>query len=446
MEVQLCTDHEFALPRHCMRSAGKICMEAPISDNVFVNWHLIVAFTAILREFTPTVYGWGLRMSDLKPQLEWIARLVRHDTTSRNSNLNLIEDVEGFLKEHDISSTRVSNEDDTKANLYFSVGPNVEGGVVLSGHTDVVPVDGQPWDTDPWRVVEKDGKLYGRGTADMKSFSAIGLSLVPDMLAANLKRPIHFALSYDEEVGLLGAPAMIQQIKDLVPTPEAVIVGEPSNMQVVEGHKGVAVFRTEILGQESHSSQPHLGTSAVMAAGRLIAKIHEIVERRRAAASPTSPFEPPYSTISVGVIEGGTAANILARRCGFTWDARVVPGDSIKTILAEFGAEAEAIQAEMQAIAPHCRIETETLADGPPLTPQPQNAAVELAHKLTGSNGRYSVAYAAEAGQFQEAGFPTAICGPGSIDQAHQANEFIKVSQVAEGTRFMHNLIRHLST
>lgn len=415
-------------------------------DNVFVNWHLNVALAAVLREFTATVYGWGLSMSDLTPQLEWIARLVRHDTTSRNSNLNLIEDVEGFLQEHGISSTRVSNEDGTKANLYFTVGPNVEGGVVLSGHTDVVPVDGQPWDTDPWQVIEKDDKLYGRGTADMKSFSAIGLSCVPEMLAANLKRPIHFALSYDEEVGLLGAPAMIQQIKDLIPTPAAVIVGEPSDMQVVEGHKGVAVFRTEITGQEAHSSQPHLGTSAIMAAGRLVNAVHEMVERRRAAADPASPFEPPYSTISVGVIEGGTAANILARNCGFTWDARVVPGDSTKQVLAEFNAAAEQILAEMQAIAPECTITTETLADGPPLRPQPDNAAAELAHKLTGANGRFSVSYAAEAGQFQEAGFPTVICGPGSIDQAHQANEFLKVSQVAECARFMRNLIRHQSS
>ncbi len=385
-------------------------------------------------------------MSDLQLQLEWIARLVRHDTTSRNSNLNLIEDVESYLNELGINSTRVPNEDGTKANLYFSVGPAVSGGVVLSGHTDVVPVDGQPWDTDPWEVVEKDDKLYGRGTADMKSFSAIGLSLIPEMLAADMKHPIHFALSYDEEVGLLGAPTMIQEIKDLVPTPAAVIVGEPSDMQVVEGHKGVAVFRTEITGHEAHSSQPHLGTSAIMAAGRLIAKIREMTERRKAAASSTSPFMPPYTTMSVGLIEGGTAANILARRCTFMWDARVVPGDEIKAIREEFDAEAKAVLAEMREIAPECDITTETLADGPPLMPQAENAAAELAHKLTGSNGRYSVAYGAEAGQFQQAGFPTVICGPGSIDQAHQPNEFIKISQVAEGTRFIRKLIQHLST
>ena len=384
-------------------------------------------------------------MTDLKPQIEWIARLCRHDTTSRHSNLNLIEDVEGYLAEHGVPSTRVSNEDGTKANLYFTVGPKVEGGVVLSGHTDVVPVDGQPWDTDPWTVIEKDDKLYGRGTADMKSFSAIGLSLLPDMLAAGLKRPIHFALSYDEEVGLLGAPAMIEEIRKLVPAPAAVIVGEPTDMQVVDGQKGIAVFRTEITGHEAHSSQPHRGASAIMAAGRLMAKIHEMVERGRLSADENSPFMPPYTTMSVGVIEGGTAANILARRCGFTWDVRTVPGDKVADILAEYNEEAARVQAEMQAIAPECEIVTQTLADGPPLMPEPKNPAAELAHALTGANGRQSVSYAAEAGQFQQAGFSTVICGPGSIDQAHQPNEFIKLSQVAEGTRFMRGLIRHLS-
>ena len=384
-------------------------------------------------------------MTDLQPQFDWIARLVRHDTTSRNSNLNLIEDVEGHLAEHGVTSTRVANEEGDKANLYFSVGPAVAGGVVLSGHTDVVPVDGQPWDTDPWTVVERDGKLYGRGTADMKSFSAIGLSLLPDMLAADLKRPIHFALSYDEEVGLLGAPAMINEMKDLLPTPAAVIVGEPSDMQVVDGHKGIALFRTEITGYEAHSSQPHRGASAIMAAGRLIAKINQMTDLRQREASPTSPFAPPYTTMSVGLIEGGTAPNILARRCGFTWDVRTVPGDEAAAIRAEFDAEARDILADMRAIAPACDITTETLADGPPLMPEPENAAAELAHQLSGSNGRSSVSYGAEAGQFQQAGFPTVICGPGSIDQAHQANEFIKISQVAEGARFMRNLIAHLS-
>ena len=384
-------------------------------------------------------------MTDLRPQIDWIERLVRHDTTSRNSNLALIEDVESYLSEFGIRATRVPNEDGRKANLYFTVGPNVEGGVILSGHTDVVPVDGQPWDTDPWTVVEKDGKLYGRGTADMKSFAAIGLSLIPDMLSVELKRPIHFALSYDEEVGLLGAPSMIEQIRTLLPKPSAVIVGEPTEMQVIDGQKGIAVFRTEITGHEAHSSQPHQGASAIMAAGKLIAKINQMVEDRKRMAPTDSPFMPPYTTMSVGLIEGGTASNILARHCAFTWDVRSMPGDEVSAIRAEFDAEADAVLEEMRDIAPECDIQTVRLADGPPLLPEEDNPAAELAHRLTGANGRASVSYAAEAGQFQRAGFSAVICGPGSIDQAHKPNEFIKISEIAKGTEFMRNLIRDMS-
>lgn len=384
-------------------------------------------------------------IEDLTHQIEWIARLVAHDTTSRNSNLPLIEDVESYLRERGVESRRVPNEAGDKANLYFTVGPMTEGGVVLSGHTDVVPVDEQPWDTDPWRVVEKDGKLFGRGVADMKSFSAIALSLLPDMLAADLKRPIHFALSYDEEVGLLGAPSMIEEMRRSLPRPSAVIVGEPSDMKVVDGHKGVAIFRTTVTGHEAHSSQHHRGASAIMGANRLITKISEMTKRRKDAALADSPFTPPYTTMTVGVIEGGTAANILARRCCFVWDVRILPGDDIGDIQSEFAAEAEALAREMQARWPECGVETETLAMGPPLMPSTDNPAAELAHKLTGGNKRHSVAYAAEAGQFQEAGFPTVICGPGSIDQAHQPNEFITLDQVAKGKEFIRKLIRELS-
>jgi acetylornithine deacetylase len=216
-------------------------------------------------------------------------------------------------------------------------------------------------------------------------------------------------------------------------------------MQVVDGQKGIAVLRTEITGHEAHSSQLHRGASAIMAAGRLIARIDAMTEQRRWAADPNSPFTPAYTTMSVGVIEGGTASNILARRCGFTWDVRTMPGESLGAVLEEFNSEAAAIEAGMRAIAPECSIETQILADAPPLRPEAENPAAELAHALTGANGRQSVSYAAEAGQFQQAGFSTVICGPGSIDQAHQPNEFITLDQVAESTRFMRGLIQHLS-
>lgn len=384
-------------------------------------------------------------MTDLKDQLDWISRLVAHDTTSWKSNLTLIDDVEAFLKRHNVETFRVPNEDGTKANLYAVLGPKVEGGVVLSGHTDVVPVEGQDWDTDPFTVVEKDGKLYGRGTCDMKSFSAIALSLVPEMLAAGLKRPVILALSYDEEIGLFGAPHMIREIRDRLPPPSAVIVGEPSCMKVIDGHKGIASFRTSVTGYTTHSSQAERGVSAVEAAAKLINKIVEMRARRARDADPNSPFDPPYTTMTVNVARGGTQLNIMAGQCVFEWDCRAVPGDSAHVAREEFEDYARGVEAEMRARGPGCRIETIQLTDAPPLAPQTDNPAAELAKALTGRNATEVVAYAAEAGQFQQAGFSTVICGPGSIDQAHQPNEFIALAQVAEATAFLRKLIARLA-
>ena len=384
-------------------------------------------------------------MTDITAQIEWISRLVAFDTTSSKSNLKLIEDVEAYLASHGIKSFRVLNDDGTKANLYAVVGPAVEGGVVLSGHTDVVPIDGQDWDSDPWVVTEKNGKLFGRGVADMKSFSAIGLSLVPEMLAAELKRPIIFALSYDEEIGCLGAPRMIAEIADKAPAPSAVIVGEPTNMKVIDGHKGIAAFRVKVTGYTTHSSQTDRGVSAVEAAAKLIGKVSEMRALRERNADPESPFAPPYSTMTVNVVNGGTQLNIMAAECVFDWDLRVVPGDSRADIIEEFTDFARGVEAEMRTRAPGCAISIEQMTDAPCLTPMEENTAADLAKALTGHNSTDVVAYAAEAGQFQEAGFSTVICGPGSIDQAHQANEFITLEQVEKGTAFLRKLIQRLA-
>jgi len=384
-------------------------------------------------------------MTDIAPQLEWISRLVAFDTTSSKSNLALIEDVETYLADLGVRSFRVANDDGTKANLYAAVGPHTEGGVVLSGHTDVVPIEGQDWSTDPWEVVEKDGKLYGRGVADMKSFSAIGLSLVPEMLAAGLKRPIIFALSYDEEVGCLGAPRMISEIAGKVPPPSAVIVGEPTNMKVIDGHKGIASFRVTVTGYTTHSSQTDRGVSAVEAAAKLIAKVADMRALRARNADAGSPFEPPYSTMTVNVAHGGTQLNIMAGAAYFEWDLRVIPGDAPQDIFEEFRDFARGVEAEMRAVAPGCRIEIEQITNAPFLAPSVHNPAADLAKSLTGQNSTGVVAYAAEAGQFQEAGFSTVLCGPGSIDQAHQPNEFISLDQVREGTQFLQKLIERLA-
>lgn len=384
-------------------------------------------------------------MSDIAHQLEWISRLVAFDTTSSRSNLALIEDVEAYFHSFGVETFRVENDDRTKSNLYAVVGPKVEGGVVLSGHTDVVPVDGQDWKTDPWTVTEKDGKLFGRGVADMKSFSAIGLSLVPAMLKAGLKRPIIFALSYDEEVGCLGAPRMIAEIVDKVPAPSAVIVGEPTNMRVIDGHKGIASFRVTVTGYTTHSSQTDRGVSAVEAAARLIAKIADMRAARAVRADRRSPFDPPYSTMTVNVVHGGTQLNIMAGEAWFEWDLRVVPGDSREDIIEEFTDFARGVEAEMRAKAPGCRVEIRQMTNAPFLAPAPDNPAADLAKAITGHNSTDVVAYAAEAGQFQEAGLSVVICGPGSIDQAHQPDEFITIDQVREGTRFMRKLIERMS-
>lgn len=385
------------------------------------------------------------QMSDISEQLSWISRLVAFDTTSSKSNLALIEDVEAYLAGLGVSSFRVPNDDGTKANLYAVVGPKVESGVVLSGHTDVVPVEGQSWSSDPWTVTERDGKLYGRGVADMKSFSAIALSLVPEMLKAGLKRPIIFALSYDEEIGLFGAPRMIAEIAEKAPKPLAVIVGEPTSMKVIDGHKGIASFIVKVTGYTTHSSQTDRGVSAVEAAAKLITKVTEMRERRAAAADEASPFDPPYSTMTVNVVRGGTQLNIMAGEAEFRWDMRVVPGDSREDIIGEFTDYARGVEAEMRAKASGCRIEIEQITNAPSLAPSADNPAADLVKAITGHNSTEVVAYAAEAGQFQEAGFSVVICGPGSIDQAHQPDEFITLDQVREGTVFMRRLIERLS-
>ncbi|MCB1684875.1 MAG: acetylornithine deacetylase [Pseudomonadales bacterium] len=364
-------------------------------------------------------------------------------TVSRDSNLEFIEFVESYLGAQGVSATRVSNADGSKANLFATVGPMVAGGVVLSGHTDVVPIDDQDWSSNPFEVVEKGGRLYGRGTCDMKSFYAIALALVPEM--NRLKRPIHFALSYDEEIGCLGAPALIEALTRAVPEPAAVIVGEPTMMQVVGAHKSIFYFETRVTGREAHSSQPHRGVSAVMIAARLIAWIHER-QRRCAEEAPASAFEPHHTSLHCGVIRGGTAHNIMAHHCEFVTDIRCIPGEEARDYLREIEAFArEVLEPEMHAIDAKTGIEFRILADVPAFAAAENDAAVALAQHLTGQNARESVSYGAEAGQFQQAGLQVVMCGPGSIDQAHQPDEFISLSQVEAGTRFMRRLIDYLS-
>jgi acetylornithine deacetylase len=376
--------------------------------------------------------------------LDILARLIAFDTTSRNSNLELIAWVEDFLAARGIASKRVLDADGAKANLYALIGPEVEGGVVLSGHTDVVPVDGQPWTSDPWVLTERDGKLYGRGTADMKSFLALALAHVDAARAATLKAPIILAFSYDEEVGCLGAPSLIADMQGLVPRPSAVIVGEPTSMKVVSGHKSVRGFRVEVIGREAHSSLPDDGVSAVMEAMKLMNLVVEMAHEARAHADVQSLFSPPGPTMTIGKVDGGTAMNIIARRCEFMWDLRCPPGVDPDPIEARFRAAAEALDAEIKARAPEGGVTMFRRSNNPPLTPDRSSAAETLARALTGDNDTRAASYAAEAGLFQRAGWPCVLCGPGSITQAHQPDEWIELSQIEEGARFMTRLVEKL--
>jgi acetylornithine deacetylase len=375
--------------------------------------------------------------------IQMTERLVAFDTTSANSNRELVDFVVDYLSGHGVDAHVIESDDGTKANLFASIGPEGPGGVALSGHMDVVPVTGQPWDTDPFEVARADGRLYGRGTCDMKGFLAICLSLVPEMVAARLARPIHLAFSYDEEVGCLGAPRMIAEIGAALPRPDMVIIGEPTEMMVANAHKGAFGFRSAVVGHAAHSSATHRGVNAIIHAARMIEFLSRLAdELRRRAPESGAGFEPPHTTISVGTIEGGTAVNIIPRDCRFDWDVRLLPGTDLGEITDRLAAFVEAeLLPEMHRVDPASGVETVPIFAVPALLSEPGSPAEALALRLAGSNRAGVVAFGTEGGQFQEAGIPTVICGPGSIAQAHQPNEFIEVSQIEAGEAFVRGMI-----
>lgn len=373
-----------------------------------------------------------------------IERLVGFETVSRDSNLPLIEFIENYLDDHGVASRRVPSPDGKKSNLIATVGPEVEGGVVLSGHTDVVPIDGQNWSSDPFVIRQGGGRLHGRGTCDMKGFIAIALTMVPQM--KKLRRPIHFALSYDEEVGCLGAPDMIEVIKHELPATRGVIVGEPTSMQAVTGHKGIVGLKTTVTGYEAHSSQTHRGVSAVMTAARLVSHLEGVAHRISEATPHDTGFEPHATSVHVGVIKGGTAINIISGMCEFTWDIRNIPGDDPQLLVDAFETFCrEEVLPGMRARHSACDIQTRVLAQCPAFEDS-NNPVLSLVQSLTGNEATRKVAYTAEAGQYQGAGFPTVLCGPGSIDQAHQPDEYIESTEVDAGERFIRSLIGELES
>lgn len=382
--------------------------------------------------------------ADRPSSVEMLRRLVGHATVSSDSNLALIEDVRGYLAAHGVAARVVPNADGRKANLFATIGPDAPGGVALSGHTDVVPVVGQPWSSDPFVLTQKGAHLYGRGASDMKGFIAVVLAMVPDLKARKLKRPIHLCLSYDEEIGCLGMPKLLALLGRELPKPALAIVGEPTEMKVVHAHKGIWFQRTTIIGRDGHSSAPHRGANAIVYMGRFIAFLERLAKELEAegtrGAPPGLDFDPPWSTVGLGTIKGGTALNIIARTCILEWEFRPLPGVDAPAIRARADAwlEQELLPA-LRAAAPEGEIVTENVCAVPALEPE-SGGAEALALSLTGGNRAVTAAFTSEAGQFQQSGISAVLCGPGSITQAHQPDEFIALDQLTACETFLRRL------
>jgi acetylornithine deacetylase len=385
-----------------------------------------------------------ITMNDLAASSrELIEKLVSFDTTSRESNLDLIDFVREYLAGHGVEATIIRDEHEPKANLYATIGPADKPGIMLSGHTDVVPVDGQDWATDPFNMAEKDGKLYGRGTCDMKGFIAIALAHVPEFLRRGLDTPIHLAFSYDEEVGCIGVRHLIDLINTLPIKPRMAIIGEPTDMQVIVAHKGKTDTTVNVRGFECHSSLAPTGVNAIQYAAELITFISAMARRVGETGPYDDEFDVAHSTIHTGVIQGGTALNIVPKDCSFVFEIRNLPQQDPQPLFDEiYRFAAEELEPRMQAIHPDTGIDFDQGFNYPGLDMRADDEAVTLAKALAGQNSHAKVAFGTEAGLFQrDAGVPCVVCGPGSIAQAHKPNEFLSLDQFTAGCRFMGRLM-----
>jgi len=380
-------------------------------------------------------------MKDPLSPRDLLEKLVSFPTVSTRSNLPLVDWVEEYLADHGIACFRDMDMTGTKASLYAHVGPQVEGAVILSGHTDVVPVDGQDWTTDPFEVVEKDGRLFGRGTCDMKGFDALAIWATVEAHRRGVKRPLQLCLTRDEEIGCIGAPPMIAAMQGDMPKASLAIIGEPTDMSTVTGHKGGVGYDVHMRGFEVHSSLQDRGVSAVMEAARILQWANDVNDENRAKADPSNGYDPAYTTLHVGKIQGGTAHNITARDCHFMLGARVIPSESLAAWSAQMEAKFRQVEAGMKAIHPDCFIDAKPLWEVPGLRAEADGEAETLVRRLTGDNATAHVSYGTEAGQFQAGGYSAVVCGPGSIEQAHQPDEFITVDQFQKGHGFMQNLL-----
>ena len=381
-------------------------------------------------------------MADRK-SIELIEKLISFDTTSRESNLEIISFIQDYLNDLGIDSQLVHNEEGTKANLYATVGDANASGVMLSGHTDVVPIDGQEWDTDPFKVTRKGNRLYGRGTSDMKSFVAITLAQLPKFQARGLKTPIHLAFSYDEEVGCIGVRRLIEIIKDMPVKPAMCIVGEPTSMQVITGHKGKRSYRVHVRGLEAHSSLAPHGVNAIEYASRLIAFLSDLAARIADKGPHDELYDVPHTTVHTGTIQGGTQLNIVPKDCVFEYEFRYVDQQDPQALEDKIRAFArDELAPQMHAISSDTGINIELVNDMPGLEMDVDAEVVTFVKALAERNDHAKVAFGTEAGLFhQRANIPTVVCGPGSIDQAHKPNEFIEIEQIDACEAFLDRLM-----
>jgi len=377
-----------------------------------------------------------------------LAKLVSFPVLGGESNLSIIHWIKEYIEAFGIEVNLCTNEEGNKSSLHCRIGPAVDGGLILSGHTDVVPVAGQEWDTNPFELIDKgDGKLYGRGSCDMKGFIATCLAALPEMLKADLTKPIYFAFSYDEEIGCLAAPELAQHIKDsYIETPKYAIIGEPSLLEPIVGQKGIYILETYVNGSAGHSSRIKQEVSAIHETARLVLWLEDKMDRLIDAGRIDNRFHPPHSSIHIGQIIGGIAPNVIADKAHFYWDLRTIPMDSTTQIVKEFEMHCRDREKALRLIYPDFKITTiENHPPVPSLDTKEEEAIVSLIKRISGNSKLNTVAYAAEAGQFAEAGFQSVICGPGSIAQAHRANEFIEKDQLEKGVLLLNKLIIEMS-
>jgi acetylornithine deacetylase len=378
--------------------------------------------------------------SQLSGAVEWASRLVEIETVSRNSNLGLIETVRDFLGGQGLETHLTYDAQKTKANLFATIPAadgRMEGGIMFSGHTDVVPVDGQDWHTDPFRAVIKDDRLYGRGSADMKGYLGVLLSLVPELTKAHLTEPVHLAFSFDEEVGCLGVPLLLADMRERGIRPSGCIVGEPTSMRPVIAHKGLNHYRCCVVGRSVHSSLTPSGVNAIEYAARIICFIRDMADEFRRTGPFDEYFDVPYTTAQTGLVRGGVALNTVPNECQFDFELRDLPGTDVGRLVRNIEAYGAELEAQMKAVFDGASVSFSCLGAAPSLSEVEASSIVQLARALTRDTGRHKVAYGTEAGYFSKAGVPTVVCGPGNIEQAHRPNEFVELAQLQKCEAFL---------